>query len=215
LKQKKSEDTSYVSKNPKANITLEKALIDDVKSFIEARREDPSFLLKTPTALIREATINYIYPEKSTGGSNQKKIDKIRSRLESLEKKQADIAEAEQKIYLKMTAVLIDIFDKEHDFYEILKLNMDRLSESNIDAQEFRSFSREEIEKFFLDNMANPPAEYKDLINSNPLLQLLLMFLFLCNLGFTRKWDVVDPIAPLSMRFLELLKKFAKETQTK
>ena len=48
--------------------------------------------------------------------------------------------------------------------------------------------------------------EYADVIFSNQLLQLLVMFLFLCYLGFTRKWDVIDPLTPLSNAFIDLLK---------
>lgn len=210
---KRIKKDTMVSQNPKANITLEKSLIDEVKAFIEAKREDPSFLLKTPTAVIREATINYIYQEKSISETTQKSIDQINARLIEIERNQARIADQELKIYLKMTALLIDLFDNDHDYYDILALNKNRLNESQINAVDFREFTREEIEQFFLDNLQHSPEEYKDLFvkPENELLNLLLMFLFLCNIGFTRKWEIVDPIAPVSMKFLQLLKEIIKK----
>jgi hypothetical protein len=195
----------------KANITLEKNLIDDVKKFIKQKKaSDNSFPHNTPTALIREAIRAYIYPDSETKISEDE-IEKLVGRIESIEKKKEALANAEQMIYIKGVATIIGLFDDKHDFYEVLKILQTTLSDSNLSPVEFREFTRIDIEKSFLENLANPPDELKDVVQTKPLLQLLMMFLFLCNLGFTRKEDIIDPLAPMSMMFLDSLKKMIKK----
>ena len=106
--------------------------------------------------------------------------------------------------------MLITLFDKDHDFFDSFKIASENLAESNITPKEFRDFSRTDIEKYYLDHVKNPPDAFK-VINAQPFFAMLMMFLFLCNLGFTRKQDIIDPMAPMSQLFLESLKKMIKE----
>lgn len=204
---------SYVSNNPKTNITLETALIDEVKEFINRKREDDAtYPHRTPTALIREAVRSYIFPvDPSEKAVSPDHFDDLLKRVNAIEKSKEVTAQKEQEIYIRCVAMLITLFDKKLDFFDSFKIASDNLAESNITPKEFRDFSRKDIEKYYLDHIKNPPEEFKE-INSQPLFAMLMMFLFLCNLGFTRKQDIIDPMAPMSQLFLESLKKMIKKS---
>ena len=205
-----------ISKSPKTNITLETSLIEEIKKYIkEKKKEDALFPYRTPTALIREAIRAYIGPDNEIkeAGNN---IEQLMTRVEAIEKSREVIANEEQNIYIRAVAMLLNIFEPKYDFYESFKLARNRLDESNITPLEFREFSRIDIERYFLDHLANPPNGFKDVVLSNRVLQVLMMFLFLCNLGFTRRQDIIDPSGPMSVLFLETLKTIIEEKkQTK
>ena len=208
---KASETDSMISKSPKTNITLETDLIDEIKRFIkEKKKNDTIYPHRTPTALIREAIRVYISPDNEIkeAGDN---IEELMQRVEAIEKSRETVANEEQNIYVRCVAMLLNIFEPKHDFYESFKIAKSRLDESNITPLEFREFSRIEIEHYFLDHLANPPNSLGNLVQENKILQLLMMFLFLCNLGFTRKQDIIDPSAPMSTMFIESLKKIVNQ----
>lgn len=200
-----------ISKSPKTNITLETSLIEEIKKFIkEKKKDDTLFPYRTPTALIREAIRSYISPDSEIkeAGNN---IEQLMARVEAIERSKELTANEEQNIYVRCVAMLINIFEPKLDFYESFKLARNRLDESNITPLEFREFSRIDIEKYFLDHLANPPKGFKDAIQDNRVLQVLMMFLFMCNLGYTRKQDIIDPSAPMSIMFVETLKTIIEE----
>ncbi len=214
-----------ISKSPKANITLEKDLIEEIKKFIhQKKKEDNLYPFRTPTALIREAVRSYILPE-SENSDNESHIEEIKerlnvieesketeknfielkNRLDEIEKARESLANEEQNIYVRCVAMLIDVFDRDLDFFESFKIARSTLDESNITPLEFREWNRLDIEKYFLDHISNPPDGLKNVVKY-PLFKLLMMFLFLCNLGYTRKQDIIDPASPMSSLFLSLLK---------
>lgn len=200
-----------ISKSPKTNITLETSLIEEIKKFIkEKKRDDTLFPYRTPTALIREAIRSYISPDSEIkeAGDN---IEQLKERVKAIEKSRELTAIEEQNIYVRGVAMLLNIFEPKLDFYEAYKQTRSRLDESNITPLEFREFSRIDIEKYFLDHLANPPSGFKNVVLSNRELQVLMMFLFLCNLGFTRRQDIIDPSAPMSIMFVETLKTIIEE----
>ena len=208
-----SKKDTMISKSPKTNITLETSLIDEIKKFIkEKKKDDNLFPHRTPTALIREAIRSYISPDSEIkeAGNN---IEQLMDRVTAIEKSREAIANEEQNIYIRCVAMLIDIFDREHDFYEAFKLARGTLDESNITPLEFREWNRVDIEQYFLDHLANPPNGLREVVQGNNLLQLIMMFLFLCHLGYTRDQDIIDPLAPMSTLFLDSLKKIMKETK--
>ena len=204
-----SKKESMISKSPKTNITLESELIDEIKKFIKEKKKDDSlYPHRTPTALIRDAIRSYISPssEIKEAGDN---IEELMDRVKAIERSREALANEEQNIYIRCVAMLIDIFDKEQDFYESFKLARSTLNESNITPVEFREWSRVEIEEYFLDHLSNPPNGLRTVVQKSSLFRLLMMFLFLCNLGYTRKQDIIDPLAPMSVLFLDELKKMA------
>ena len=194
-------------KIPKSNITLETSLIDEVKDFIEKKKEsDLNYPFRTPTALIREAVRSYIFPSNSEIVTYNK-FEELQKRVKAIEMSKSELANEEQRIYIRCVAMLIDLFDKEHDFFDSFKIAKETLAKSDISPIEFRNFTRLDIENYFLDHLENPPDDFKNVVQSDPLFPLLMMFLFLCNLGFTRHQDIIDPMAPMSSQFLETVKK--------
>lgn len=223
-----------ISKSPKANITLEKDLIEEIKKFIhQKKKEDNLYPYRTPTALIREAVRSYIQPDddsKSTDGhieeikerlsnieesnETEKKFLELRNRIDEIERSRETIADEEQNIYVRCVAMLIDIFDHDLNFFESFKIARSTLDESNITPLEFRDWNRLDIEKYFLEHLSNPPEGFANkAFQEYPLFRLLMMFLFLCNLGYTRKQDIIDPASPMSSLFLETLKKMNESNQ--
>lgn len=206
---------SYVTSNPKTNITLETALIDEVKDFINRKRDsDATYPHRTPTALIREAVRSYIFPvEPSEKSVSPIHFDDLLKRVNAIEKSRENLAQTEQDIYIRCVAMLITLFEKNLDFFDSFKIAKSTLAESNITPKEFRDFSRAEIEKYFLDHQRNPPEEFKNFVNSYPFFSFLMKFLFLCHLGYTRNQDIIDPMGPMSQLFLDDLKKIIKENK--
>lgn len=190
----------------KTNITLEKNLVDEVKDFIDKKKqEDATYPHKTPTALIREAIRTYIFPEEDSNAVSVRNFENLLKRVNDIEKDRETMANRDQEIYLRCVAMLINLFDKNLDFFESFDVARKTLAKSNTSSIEFHDYSRSEIENFFLSQQRNPPKEFSTV--QKPLFHLLMMFLFLCHLGYTRKQDVIDPMGPMSQLFLDTIKK--------
>ena len=159
-------------KIPKSNITLETSLIDEVKDFIEKKKEsDLNYPFRTPTALIREAVRSYIFPSNSEIVTYNK-FEELQKRVKAIEMSKSELANEEQRIYIRCVAMLIDLFDKEHDFFDSFKIAKETLAKSDISPLEFRNFTRLDIENYFLDNLENPPDDFKNVVQSDPLFPL-------------------------------------------
>lgn len=202
---------------PKTNITLETSLIDEIKDFIEKKKgEDQSYPYRRPTSLIREAIRAYIFPQESAYEDLQDRIKILEDSLEKdqkmkVKKSKEKIAEEEQKIYLRCVAMLLNIFDKNLDVLESFKIAMETIEHDKYTALEYRELSRTDMENVILNKLNHPPKSFKNAVQSNKLFPLLMMFLFLCNFGYTRKQDIIDPMAPMSRQFLEIIKEMIEE----